>query len=173
MMKYARLDLGTVEAVFNKLGGMDGAQRFLRGELEMQEVRHLINCDTEPFLPDGWQGVEFHRKHGEFLWSQDKVQLYLADGQQSGTVVGTELRTVLGGKSVLNANVLDYLLAHPQLIPESWKGKLVFFWGTIYRSADGGLCVRYLGWSGLGWRWDYHWLDDHWRSRGPAAVSCE
>jgi hypothetical protein len=32
-MKYANLDLGTVEAVFNKLGGMEGAQRFLRNEL--------------------------------------------------------------------------------------------------------------------------------------------
>lgn len=32
-MKYANLDLGTIEAVFNKLGGMEGAQRFLRGEL--------------------------------------------------------------------------------------------------------------------------------------------
>lgn len=32
-MKYARLDLGTIEAVFNKLGGIEGAERFLRGEI--------------------------------------------------------------------------------------------------------------------------------------------
>ncbi|MFH1766592.1 MAG: hypothetical protein ABH826_00645 [Patescibacteria group bacterium] len=34
-MKYARLDLGQVEAIVNKLGGMEGVQRFLRGELEV------------------------------------------------------------------------------------------------------------------------------------------
>jgi hypothetical protein len=32
-MKYPRLDLGTIEAVVNKLGGIDGVQRFLRDEL--------------------------------------------------------------------------------------------------------------------------------------------
>ncbi len=30
MMKYADLDLGTIEAVFNKLGGIEGAKDFLR-----------------------------------------------------------------------------------------------------------------------------------------------
>lgn len=29
-------------------------------------------------------------------------------------------------------DVLDYFLDHPEEIPESWKGKLIFFWGTIY-----------------------------------------
>ncbi len=32
-MKYAKLDLGTIEAVINKLGGMEGVERFLRDEL--------------------------------------------------------------------------------------------------------------------------------------------
>ena len=36
-MKYASLELGTIEAVFNKLGGIEGAQRFLCGELECRE----------------------------------------------------------------------------------------------------------------------------------------
>src|SRR4051812_41794769 len=31
-MKYDTLNLGIVEAVFNKLGGMEGAKRFLRNE---------------------------------------------------------------------------------------------------------------------------------------------
>lgn len=32
-MKYGELNLGQVEAIVNKLGGMDGVQRFLRGEV--------------------------------------------------------------------------------------------------------------------------------------------
>jgi hypothetical protein len=36
-MKYASLDLGTIEAVFNKLGGIEGAQKFLQGKLQVSE----------------------------------------------------------------------------------------------------------------------------------------
>lgn len=36
-MKYGELNLGQVEAVVNKLGGMEGVQRFLRGELSVSE----------------------------------------------------------------------------------------------------------------------------------------
>ncbi len=32
-MKYAEMDWGTMEAVVNKLGGMEGVKRFLRGEI--------------------------------------------------------------------------------------------------------------------------------------------
>ena len=37
-MKYSDLDLGTIEAIMNKLGGMEGAKRFLRGELVISEL---------------------------------------------------------------------------------------------------------------------------------------
>ena len=36
-MKYSEMDWGTMEAVVNKLGGMDGVQRFLRGEVTLAE----------------------------------------------------------------------------------------------------------------------------------------
>jgi hypothetical protein len=36
-MKYASLDLGTIEGIVNKLGGMDGVKRFLRGEITVSE----------------------------------------------------------------------------------------------------------------------------------------
>ena len=36
MMKYASLALGMIEAVFNKLGGIEGAQRFLSGKLTLK-----------------------------------------------------------------------------------------------------------------------------------------
>ncbi len=35
-MKYSALDLGTIEAVVNKLGGMEGVHRFLCGELKLE-----------------------------------------------------------------------------------------------------------------------------------------
>jgi hypothetical protein len=36
-MKYPNMDWGTMEAVINKLGGLDNVQRFLRGELSVSE----------------------------------------------------------------------------------------------------------------------------------------
>ncbi|MFA6973439.1 MAG: hypothetical protein WC238_01700 [Parcubacteria group bacterium] len=37
-MKYSKMDWGTMEAVVNKLGGMEGVERFLRGELAVSEL---------------------------------------------------------------------------------------------------------------------------------------
>jgi hypothetical protein len=44
-MKYATLDLGTIEAVFNKLGGLEGANRFLSGaaEVVLKNILSLVN----------------------------------------------------------------------------------------------------------------------------------
>lgn len=169
-MKYARLDLGTIEAVFNKLGGIDGAGRFLRGDAEVVTTRHMIDCDADPFVPDGWT-VEEHARGGQFEWDPTRVRLYLSTRQRDGKVIeGNRLRAELRGRPVLNANVLDYLLAHPQLIPDTWKRKSVMFLGTVYRHADGGLGIRILYWSQR-WCWGFRWLgvatcDEH----DPTAV---
>src|SRR3989344_5319984 len=90
-------------------------------------------------------------------------------GSSSGT---RKFRQKLQGEPVLNANILDYLLANPQLIPEEWKGKAVFFWGTIYRyrHSYGHLFVRYLYWDGEQWLWDYRWLDFDFLGGHPAAL---
>jgi len=134
---------------------------------------HLIDTDTPPFVPSGWEAEpNGHKKRGQFLWISFKVGLFLSVNQQGGkTSKGHKLREELINLPVLNANVLDYLLAHPELIPESWKGKSVFFWGTIYRGASGKLGVRYLFWHDDGrWLWNFHKLDNDWNGHSPAAV---
>ncbi len=137
-------------------------------------TEHLIDLDTKPFVPDGWS-VEKHNKGGQFQWDGAKVKLYLARGQKNGKVIEgnklrNKLRKELAKKHVFNANLLDYLLAHPHLIPEEWKEKAVFFWGTIYRDRGGGLYVRCLFWSGDGWNRDFGWLDRGWSGGSPAVV---
>ncbi len=169
-MKYPNLELGTIEAVFNKLGGEKGAQGFLRGDVVIVVKRHIIDLDTDPFVPEGWT-VEEHRKGGQFAWDPEAVALHLSPNRQSGKVIkGKMLRLELANQPVLNANALDYLLKNPTLIPEDWKGKYVFFWGTIYRGSGGRLYARYLDWSGERWDWDYCWLGDDWSVSNPAAV---
>ncbi len=137
----------------------------------LNKVAQIVNCDVKPFVPEGWKVVE-HIKGGKWEWDPSKVLLYLSDGQKGGErIEGNKLREELKGKSVLNANVLDFLLANPLLIPEEWKGKAVFFWGTVYRNADGNLVVRYLYWNGTRWHWGYSWLAYDWIDLSPAALS--
>jgi len=137
---------------------------------------NIIDCDADPFVPDGWK-VEEHKKGGQIDFDPAQVLLDLAMGQMGGkSIRGHELRKEHAGDRVLNANVLDYLLAHPDLIPEEWKKdeqgntRYIFFWGTVYRRSSGYLCVRCLCWSDGRWFWGGSWLDDGWSSRDPAAL---
>lgn len=131
---------------------------------------HLINCDTNPFIPDGWS-LEEHQKGGLIKFDPKNISLYLSKRQKKGRINGHDLRQELMDQPVMNANVLDYLLAHPELIPTTWKDKYIFFWGTIYRNSDGDLCVRCLVWYGSGWGWDYGWLVSDFDSDYPAALA--
>ena len=146
-------------------------RRVRLGHAEVITPNHVINCDANLQIPDGWS-IEEHQKGGAFQWNASNVALYIDKGQKDGKwIEGNKLRKALAGKPVLTANTLDYLLDNPHLIPEEWKGKTVFFWGTIYRYRDSSLYVRCLVWYGGRWRSDFHWLDDGWSGDGPAAVS--
>ncbi|MBP7846152.1 MAG: hypothetical protein KA007_01810 [Candidatus Pacebacteria bacterium] len=160
----------SVEAIINKLGGIDGAKKFLRGECEVITTKHIIDTDIASFIPNNWS-IEEHRKGGQLEWNPEKISLYLSESQKTGRIVGTDLRKELSGMPVLNACVLDYLLANPHLIPEEWKGKCVFFWGTVYRDSNGSLYVRYLYWYGGKWDWSSNWLGHGWNAVDPAACS--
>jgi len=139
----------------------------------------------DPFVPVGWK-VEKHQKSGDLKLTREgddlflggkKITFHLSPNQMGDkSIKGENLRGELAKEMVLNANVLDYLLAHPDLIPDSWKvdseGRtvLLFFWGTVYRRSDGVLCVRDLCWNGSRWGWSNHWLGREWSVNCPAAV---
>ena len=156
----------TIAEVFAK-------QIFLPSPPEADEgTAIIIDLDADPFIPAGWTVPEGrHQKGGQFTFDPSQVKLHLDAGQQDGkSIQGHKLHKQLAVVSVFNAVLLDWYLANPQHIPEEWKGKAVFFWGTIYRYRDGDLCVRYLYWDGGRWQADYRWLGLDWSGRNPAAV---
>lgn len=127
-------------------------------------LKHIIDMDADPFIPDGWS-MEEHLRGGMFTWDLSEVSLYLSTLLLERKFIGgSELYEELKDKPVLNANVLDYLLAHLELIPEEWKGKYIFFWGTFYRNSSGFLSVRCLYWFSNMWLWSFSSLDDYWSS---------
>ncbi len=147
-----------------------------------QAVSHIVDCDADATIPSGYSWtIERHIKGGQVRLERRGDTLYV-DGKKvilqlvkrqtrNGVIQGHELRKELeNGKLVLlNANLLDYLLEHPELIPDAWKGKVVFFWGTIYRHSVGPI-VRFLRWDDGRWCGHSYWLVIGWRSNYPAAV---
>ncbi len=135
----------------------------------------ILNFDIDPFIPEGWsihpEDQIASRLTGSWELDLGKIGLHLDTGQQDGKdIVGHELKRSLESQQVLPAHVLDYLLVHPELIPESWKGKDIFFWGTVYRKSVGYLYVHFLFWSSGKWRWDSFRLGSPWYDRHPCAV---
>lgn len=137
---------------------------------------HIIDCDADPFVPDGWK-VEEHKKGGQLSFDPAQVQFHLVDGQKgSKSIEGNKIRKELSNMPVMNANVLDFLLDNPDLIPEDWKTDeggntlYIFFWGTVYCGSDVGFHVRYLCWRHGRWGWGAGWLDGGWGGSGPALV---
>lgn len=155
---------------------MRGFIALARGRAKITIAGRTIKLNAVPHIPAGWsialpkEQVQT-RAIGLFNFDQVEVALYLDPGQQGAeSIKGTKLRKALEGQLVLPANVLDYYLVHPELIPEKWKRWPVFFWGTIYHDANGRLCVRYLNWDGVEWYAGSAWLGEEWDSEGPAAV---
>ncbi len=140
-------------------------------------TNRLIDCDAEPFVPEGLTVVE-HRKGGMLEFDPSKIMMYLDDAQRGDSFSGHDLRKKLEGRPVLNACVLDHLLANPDLIPESWKLneqrrlRRVWFLGTVYRDANGSLYVRSLYWSydSMEWHDILLSLNSEYESRTCAAV---
>lgn len=142
----------------------------------IKPILHIIDCDADPYVPEGWEVVE-HQRGGQFTWGPSRVMPYYSLQQKRGeSLWGDELCKELKGKPVLNANVLDYLLANRHLIPEKLKEKMnghtfiLFFWGTIYRLPNTNLQVRGLGWSEGQWGEYSHWLGGSFRKDSPAAL---
>lgn len=149
----------------------------VRGQAEIKPFEHVINCDAAPFIPDGFT-VEEHKKGGQWKFDPKAVAFYLSKQQKGDKYIeGNKFRKELEGKPVLNANVLDYLLKYPHLLPEEWKKderyntRYIFFWGTLYRNRVGSLCVRYLYWDGGRWYSLYYWLVSNWLAYYPAACA--
>lgn len=161
-----------------KFNNLSGIRAVINGLAEIKVVQYIIDCDVNPFIPyEEWK-VEEHKKSGQFIWDPAKVKLHLSQNQAEGkSIVGNKLRKELETQPVFNANLLDYLVEHPHLIPEEWKQdekgrtRYIFFWGTIYRGSDGTLYVRFLYWHGGPWRVGDSWLGSGFGVRSPAAVS--
>ncbi|HCP08596.1 MAG TPA: hypothetical protein DIT25_02245 [Candidatus Moranbacteria bacterium] len=145
----------------------------------IKEEVYLINCDTSPFCPRGWEVLE-HKKGGLLTWDPDEIRLYAPKRllwvhkkkRIWGDISGYMVKKRIGNKFALNANILDYLLRYPKLIPEKWKNVSVYFFGTIYHCGYDE-AVRCLVWDSSKWRSGYMPLNEDgsfWGDDNPIAL---
>ncbi|MFH1046965.1 MAG: hypothetical protein V1738_01575 [Patescibacteria group bacterium] len=176
---YERDFRGDASLIFSEEEDSDSSRR---NHSVRSDVNHIVDCDADPDCPSNCT-VEEHQTGGLINLSETRLGLFLAVGQDSGCD-GHEIRRQINGRG-LNANVLDYLLKQPELIPKSWRSLRVCFWGTIYRyregwqgspgymDQEGQLCVRCLKIDDddeRKWTLDYLFLQEEASVYRPAAV---
>ena len=197
-MKYnVYLEDVSVEAVFNKLGGVGGAKRFLADELLLVEApkpepppaptEFSLSLDACARLPFAGAVLEVHRGSGVVKVERKLDGIYvggkrpgsfLSEGQKGGKVIqGHKLRKEVEARGKnLSAVLLDFFVEHPTLWPEEWKKDsqgntlYVFFWDDVFRNPSrDNLYVRYGYWKKGRVVSNYNWLDNDWNGNNPAA----
>jgi hypothetical protein len=137
----------------------------------------LIDCSVLPAVPrPDWKIAEHRFVEKIFKWEPERVELYLSEKQKYRNYTdGKTLYQEMKDKKVLNFNVLNYLINHPQLIPREWSspGNCIFFWGTIFKNEYDCLFVSCLRWDSERYSWvlDYNSLSDgFWHRKHYSAV---
>lgn len=110
----------------------------IRGLAEIKKIEYAVDCSTPPFIPDGLY-IDEHREEEIFIIDPTKGPCDLTRKQKDKSSMGVDIRNELRRKKIMNVNVLDYLIENPELIPEKWNDKLIYFWGTVYKSSCGQL----------------------------------
>lgn len=120
--------------------------------------RVVIDCDAPP--KDLWSSgkkldMPYHQRQGRFDWDDGKNVVLVKYPERLRTLVRPTLSDVLeavneiwGTEICLNANVHDFLIEKPYLIPWEWKGRTILFLGSVFEcdgyGGEGRILIRCL-----------------------------
>lgn len=169
-LRVAGFTCRDVTKLLSSVQELEQFREVIYGRAQIVKVKHFIDLDVDPRVPDGWKVVE-HRKGGQLEWDLANVTLYFSKSEHIGGIVPWhELREELKEQLILNANVLDNLLANPGFIFDAWRGETIFFFGTIFCHSDGFLVVRCLRWHHGKCYGDYCSLSVNFSVDNPVAI---
>jgi len=128
----------------------------------VKEAYTYIDCSSAPFCPSRLK-VLHHTVTDSLNWDEKLFDQFRPISQiGTGVLSGSNfLKKIKSEKfNVANANVLDWLLAHQDFIPEVWKNDRTYFWGTTYTWEEGKETpiVRYLAWDNPSKKNEPHWV---------------
>lgn len=193
-MKYGELNLGQIEALVNKLGGMDGVASLLADEMVVtrkeisKEIKvtppepelvldPIIRVDRSirPSYPD-WMKEVMHpelESVGPAEYDISAVEQWLHDGQKDGKYIeGNKIYYHLKKtdtlKTCLGLRDLEEIQKKGiAFFRKHFKGKAIFGWAGVVRDRSGDLRVPYLC------EFDdevvllWHWTDYDWCDGNP------
>lgn len=152
--------------------------RQLRVALE-QARENLENKLWEPWAKPVFSGglTFISYKEGIRFPDPSQIEFHLEPEQlNGGSIFGTEFLKRLIDKQCLNVGHLDFLRAHPELIPESWKKnengetRYINFTDTIVRDSSRLQFVFHLYWNGSAWQRGENLLNQKWNSLSVSAI---
>lgn len=134
-MKYGELNLGQVEAIVNKLGGMDGVRRFLAGSIEVV-VKKLLTLVTtvkvatvEHFVANE-KFIEGKTTDGvKIAWIGDNFKANFLEKTENG-VETTELKIHKLDQDSLDAPIIAEL-------GDADETTLAHFWELLKKQGSG------------------------------------
>lgn len=107
-----------------------------------------FDCNGFPEIPKGMMSIVHHDFQGEISWTPSRIitfahprQRSLEEGVGGGEVLKYAKKHPEYRHLLLNACMLDYLIATPCNIPAAWEGEY-YFPGTLYLDDASMLCVR-------------------------------
>ncbi len=100
-----------------------------------------IDCGCSPELPDKSWSIDPKSPKMDNIGDLSQIKFKEPKLINEGTSIDKPYEFATKG---FNACVLDFLVDHPELIPQSWKSKNIIFTGTIYIDGGGSIFFRTL-----------------------------
>jgi hypothetical protein len=165
-MKYGELNLGQIEAIVNKLGGMDGVHRFLAG-----------TSDVFRLTVDYGQSLERMIDAGQYDWKNDDITTKRFPTTEKGIVefegryfhFNQNISSESAVEEIESADTanpwspakIEHLLSHGKTFPEEQRKFPIIGLGSVawigggrgvpaLREVDSKRNLS-LNWSGYGW----------------------
>lgn len=126
---------------------------------------YYLDGNADPSVPYFFINIKVldHRKTGIMALNGSRIKICLLSGQKPIKLgFGLKLKRSISAQKflkqiqeyqVLNANVIDWLILHPEEIPDDWKDKVVLFPGTLYRVKPNMILIRSIFWCSYHLKW--------------------
>ena len=172
IMKYGELTLGQIEAVVNKLGGMNGVNKLLSGELVVKEMEN--QRQTSMVIVDYSQTLAQMIKAGNYGWvnndiTQEHFPIAGSGKQEEEIVLFCFGKNISSGDAIAEMEKqgfrsarIEELLALGAAYPELQKQFPIVALGSVWRAPASSRRVPALDWSGGERGLALDWFGDDW-----------
>lgn len=116
-------------------------------------LKTTIELGRGPFVPSYWK-LDQHVGHGDFIYNPRGLRIYRPAVENGSSILVESIDWLRDGPpDPCNANLLDWYLNNPFLIPDTLKDFRLLFPGTTYLNGLKNRCIRGLKWCPEGWNW--------------------